>query len=450
MAPPRSLLMLAFEFPPMAGVGMQRSLKLAKYLPEHGVRPVVVTTDAASLKTWFGRALDDQPLGELAPEVVIHRVPCAKAPIPPGLWARRLRHLLSLGEEDIGHQWMPPLTAAWDRLIAESKPAAIYVSLPPFSIAPLAVTLARRSGLPLIIDFRDSWSQWSHGPRTTWLHYRLLLRRERACLEAATVVTATTRQILDDLQAAHPGIDRGKFHVIPNGFDAPLPAAIEPRATATGPFVIGYVGSFYYLPQMRASVMEPWWRLPPRHWLHYTPRREDWLYRTPYFFFRALKRMLEIRPDLRPAVKVRFVGDPEEWLTQQVAEFGLQDVVEHLGRLPHAASLAFQSGCDALLSTSAKVIGGRDPFIAGKTFEYVTSGRPVVAFVAEGEQRDFWQQSGMASICDPDDVDGAAAALQRLVEGQYRPVMNKPFLRGFHRREAARQLAAFVSGARAD
>ncbi|MEO8679302.1 MAG: glycosyltransferase [Vicinamibacterales bacterium] len=442
-----TLLMLAFEFPPMSGIGMLRSFKLTKSLPEHGLTPVVVTTDSASLDAWFGRTLDTGPLDELPDDLAIHRVPCPRPPIPGGLWARRLRHFFSIGEEDIGRQWGPHLTSAWDRLVAESTPAAVYVSVPPFSIAPLAVKLARRSGLPVILDFRDNWSQWCHSPYTTWLHYQLVLWRERACLEQASAIVATTAQIVRDLQAAHPHVDRRKFRAIPSGYDAPLLPVAAPReaATAARPFVIGYVGSFYYLPQLRASVMEPWYRLPPRHWLHYTPRREDWLYRTPFFFFRALQRLFEARPELRATVKVRFVGDSHDWLRQQVEHFGLQDVVEHLGRLPHAATLEFEARCDALLATSAKVIGGRDPYIAGKTFEYLTSGRPVVAVVAAGEQRDFLQESGIALMCDPDDPALSAHALEQLVTGRFVPHQNVPFLKAFQSSEVSRKLAAVVS-----
>ncbi len=445
MDSPTSLLMLAFEFPPMTGVGVQRSLKLAKYLPEQGVKPIVVTTDVTSFQSWFGMALDDGPLAELSRDVAVHRVACPRSPLPQALWARRWRRFFSLGEEDIGRQWEPHLTAVWDRLVAEARPTAVYVSLPPFSIAPLAARLARRSRLPLIIDFRDSWSQWCHGPRATWLHYQLVLRQERSCLDQAEAVVGTTGQIVRELQKVHPRVPREKFSVIPNGFDATLPATIDPRPRASEPFVIGYVGSFYYLPRTRASVMEPWWRLPPRHWLHYAPRREDWLYRSPYFFFRALRKMLGDRPDLRPNVKVRFVGDSASWLVEQVEEFGLQDVVEHLGRISHADCLKFEAGCDALLSTSAKTIGGRDQFIAGKTFEYVVSGRPIVAFVSDGEQKDFLQESGIASICDPDDPKASAKALEELVSSKFFAVPNVAFLQRFHRRETARRMAELLA-----
>lgn len=441
-----TVLMLAFEFPPATSVGMQRSLKLARHLADHGVKPVVVTTDAESLTAWFDRPLDDSPLGDLPGAVEIRRVPCPRSPIPSGLWARRARRLFSLGEEDIGRHWAPELNRVWDRLLAETRPSAVYVSIPPFSVAPVAAALARRSVLPLVVDFRDNWSQWCHSPHPTWLHYRLTLERERGCLDRAAAVMTTTRQIAIDLQAAHPHVAARKFHVNPGGYDGRVrqSAGREPLADASRPFVIGYVGSFYYLPQARAAALREWWARHPLHWLRYSPRQEDWLYRTPYFFFRALRALFDARPDLRRRVKVRFAGDRQSWLDEQVREFGLQDVVEHLGRLPHADSLAFQAACDALLATSAKVVGGRDPYIAGKTFEYVASGRPVAAFVAEGEQQDFWRQSGMAVLADPDDVAAGARALERLMTGGFTPAPDAAFLDQYRASETARRLAAVV------
>jgi glycosyltransferase involved in cell wall biosynthesis len=438
--------MLAFEFPPATSIGMRRSLMLARRLPEHGIRPVVVTTDAASLQQWHGPPLDESPLESLPREVDIHRVACPHPVMPEALWRRRLRRLSTLGDEDTGRHWEAPLTAAWDRIVRERTPSAIYVSIPPFSVAPVAAQLASRSRIPLIVDFRDHWSQWSHALHPTWLHYRLLLAEERRCVEQAAAVVTTTAQIAADLKAAHPHVDRSKFHVVPSGFEGTLPAEGAPPPGGGRPFVIGYVGSFYYIPEQRAEILGRWWQRQPAHWLGYAPRREDWLYRTPHFFFAALARLFASRPECRARIRVRLAGEREAWLDDQVRSFGLQDVVEHAGRLSHADSLAFQRGCDALLSTSARVIGGRDPYIAGKTFEYLTAGRPVVAFVADGEQRDFWQRSGVAAMCDPDDEAASARTIETLVTGGFQARPDRAFLDQFRAAETARKMAAVLTG----
>ena len=48
------------------------------------------------------------------------------------------------------------LESALPRLIERYSPTAIYVSLPPFSMGPLWIDLARRFKLPIVMDFRDA------------------------------------------------------------------------------------------------------------------------------------------------------------------------------------------------------------------------------------------------------------------------------------------------------
>ncbi|PZN07708.1 MAG: glycosyl transferase family 1, partial [Bacillota bacterium] len=65
----RNLLMVSYYFPPIGGGGVQRALKMAKYLPEFGWRPLVLAVDPV----WHV-SLDPSLLEELPPEVVVHRV----------------------------------------------------------------------------------------------------------------------------------------------------------------------------------------------------------------------------------------------------------------------------------------------------------------------------------------------------------------------------------------
>ena len=100
-----NLLMLAFEFPPLGGVGVQRSLKFAKYLPEHGLHPVVVTPDKESIEAVIGPAREAALLDELPATTGIVRVPCP--PVRRGGGTRIgdwLHQFFSLGE-GLGGAW---------------------------------------------------------------------------------------------------------------------------------------------------------------------------------------------------------------------------------------------------------------------------------------------------------------------------------------------------------
>lgn len=439
------VLFIAFEFPPLGGIGVQRSLKFAKYLPEHGVEPVVVTTDESSFQVAVGGArIEPSLLTEIPEGVRVERVPCP-GPLPVrggriGGWLRQFRTVT----DSVAKMWRPNLIAAVDRLVAETRPQAVYVSVPPFSMAPLAHEVASRHGLPLFLDFRDPWSGWGSAPHPTRLHYHLNWLVEERCMQAARGMATVTPQLRADFLRDHPLVEARKMSVITNGFDAELrPEPLRGRTRAAGdPFVFGYVGTFYYRPETHEAIMSPWWSRRPHRWLQYARRREDWFYRTPWFLFRMLTHLFERRPELRSQIKVRFVGRPEAWLEAQVREFGLQDAVEHLGYLGFEDCQTFQRQCDCLFVTATKILGGADYVLAGKIFEYLAAKRPILGLVTEGAQRDFLEHCGVATVCDPDDPAAGSRRLEELIEGRLQFVPDLSFLASYHRRATAGQMAA--------
>jgi hypothetical protein len=55
--------------------------------------------------------------------------------------------------------------------------------------------------------------------------------------------------------------------------------------------------------------------------------------------------------------------------------------------------------------------GARAGIVPGKTYEYLGSGRRILAAVPEGDARDLLLEAGGALLCGPADVDGMAAAI---------------------------------------
>lgn len=421
------LLLVAFEYPPSRSIGAQRPYRWAGLLADLGHEVTVLTScqqDVDGCSVW------DE--GNQRSGVRVVRVPCPAVSHPRGRLANYLRFWFFGAVDPWGKQWCKPVRSKWREVVEVARPEIVIVTVPFFSVAPIVLELAGSVGLPCIVDFRDAWSQWCTSLRMTWFHHRYILSLERKCLMSAARITGVTKQVLEDLIEQHPTVPRSKFVLVPNGTDAPLQPFKQERI-GTGKYVIGYVGRFYYEPAGRNDCMCPFYQRPLHRWFQYIPRREDWKYRSPYFFFRALALLFERRPDLRDLVQVVFAGNAEDWLGNQIAEFGLEDVVTHVGRLGHSECLEFQRNCDALLLTSVKVLGGRDYCIAGKTFEYLLTGRPVIGFVTEGEQRDFLRGSGVGVICDPDDPEDASQKLGQAIEGKIDLRRNEQFLEGYTR-----------------
>ena len=48
----KKILFITYMFPPIAGSGIQRSLKFIKYLPEFGIEPIVFAPETAFWKAY--------------------------------------------------------------------------------------------------------------------------------------------------------------------------------------------------------------------------------------------------------------------------------------------------------------------------------------------------------------------------------------------------------------
>src|SRR5690348_9151635 len=82
------------------------------------------------------------------------------------------------------------------------------------------------------------------------------------------------------------------------------------------------------------------------------------------------------------------------------------------GYVTHAESLGLIRSANLLFLPLQNVgRGRRSTTVPGKTYEYIASGRPILAALPAGDARVIVSGSGRARVCDPDDVDAMAAAI---------------------------------------
>jgi glycosyltransferase involved in cell wall biosynthesis len=172
----------------------------------------------------------------------------------------------------------------------------------------------------------------------------------------------------------------------------------------------------------------------------------------------ALGRILEVaaRFEDDPRVLFLFVGDGAEkpGLVAAAAERGLGNV-RFLDPVPKAEVPGWYAAADVGLVPLRDVALFRT-FIPSKMFEIMGTGTPVVGSVT-GEAAEILTRSGGALVTGPEDVEGIAGALRRLVgddalrerlgrEG--RAFVEREYDRGALAERYATLLSAVVSGRR--
>lgn len=439
----KNILFIAYEFPPLSRGGVYRPMGFVKYLRAFGLNPIVITLAEKDFPKVYGAQKLDYTLGagnidniekvEVSSTKILNQeLPAIKAFI---------NIFFSVGGRE-AKGWKEDFDLKIKETILKYNPVALLVTAPPFSVIESAIDAAQKYKLPLITDFRDALSQWNINPYGSRVHYWKTLKNEYQYLKKSSAVVVTSKQTIADFKQIHPAIPASKFHYIPNGFEGVLDewSPLSKKEI----FTIGYVGSFYYSPESRSNMFVPWWKKKGHKIFQFSPHKEDWLYRSPYFFFKTLAKLTTDKPAWRKKIKVIFAGNIPDWLPQMIKEFSLNDMIELKGLISHAESLQFQKECDTLLITSSKKINGLDYSIAGKTFEYFKSQKPIIAFAAEGAQKDILAESGMALLCNPDDIVGSAKKMEEFFNGNLTLFPDFPFIQNFERKRLTEKLAKLI------
>ncbi len=463
----RTVLFIAYFFPPLGGGGVQRTVQFVKYLAPLGWRSEIVTGRAADY--WV---LDPGLAAQIPPGTVVHRTraltghallgwarsgraqPAAagarsrapgEAPAPvvrssrSFAWLRRLSGVLLIPDAYAG--WFPFALAAARARIDRGGIDALLTTSSPDTAHLVGLVLRERTGVPWVADFRDPWVRRLTFAAPTGLHRRLHEWLERRVLERADRVVVTNEATRDDFLARHPGIPAARFAVIPNGYDpedlTPLRDFSRERAAAAPP------GSAAGSPPGLAAA--PGAAAAPRPiLLAHTGLLSG--KRTLAPLAAALAELFLAHPDLRARLRVRQIGPRESVNDAIVAAAGLGDVVEFAPPVDHARVLREMAAADLLLLLEADEPAG-SLITPGKIFEYLASERPILALVPPGPAADLVRAAGGSAVLAPRDAAGVARVLAAwLLEGPPVPPARAGLLAPYARPALAARLAALLDG----
>ncbi len=395
--------MIAYYFPPLGGVPVQRTLKFIKYLPEYEWNPVVLTV----LDGYDHFHPNDPSLLKKIPDGMIIRAKEAgivssvirflrrKSPvntiihkffITSNTVSIRLRKILynSLWFPDEKSYWIPGAIFRGLQLLTKQDIEVIYASGYPWSAFLVGAILSKLKGIPLVLDFRDAWTL---NPRGLWDNHFQRFWENKVLLQASKVIFAT-KLMREGYIDRYPWIDRRKFITITNGYDSADFRRTEGKEKKNSKrFLITITGTFND-------------NVPPLD-----------IDQSPYYFLKGLTRLLKNHNgDIQKNIFIRFVGDFSENNRNFVKRLDLKDVVEITGHVPHGKSIEYQLESDLLLLIISPCPESKS-ILTGKLFEYIGAKKPIIALVPDGEAKDLIIKEGLGVTVEPEDIDGIKNAI---------------------------------------
>lgn len=410
----KNVLVISYLFPPSGGVGVPRAIAYARYFSQEGCRTFVLTVRKPST------AYHDPELQKLVPaETKVYR---AWNPEPPYKLKDQLWRRISGRKQDgasnpartkgaasgwkraikraVVRATFPDIQSLWywfavrkgSQAIRDHAIDTVVVIAPPYSLLKIGAALKRKfPHLTLVTDLRDDWLGYyvsqSDGPsdyslgwtERDWAEARDI---ERTAFELSSIVSIATPPWVEDLRQRYPDLPAGKFVCTTNGYE---PHALQGEAASErepkAPVVVTYFGT------LNASRV-------------YSPES-------------FLAAMDALPAEVRAAFETRFIGrvtpDCRPLLAGRagVREYGFMTKQRGLDLLKQTDLLL-------LIATNAKSH-------AGKLFDYLATGKPIIALSPPGGAIDaVLRETGAGWCVDPFDEGAIRDLLQFCYDALHR------------------------------
>ena len=380
----KKVLLITYYFPPAGGPGVQRIMSWVRHFPSCGWEPVVLTVEGGSYPN-----RDEASVAQIPPDLKVFRAPTwepfalynrlrgrpADDTVPVGYVAKEeasgflaycakfIRANVFIPDARVG--WVRPAVRVAKEVISTEKPDVILTSGPPHSVHLIGRKLARNTGIPWVADFRDPWTQIYYNeqlPRTG-LARRIDFRLEQSCVQEATRVVTIDRVFRDTF-----GPHAAEADLVSNGFEEnDFRGDIPPVSDR---FEMVFTGNL--------SELHP---TGP--------------------FIQALHEAVQQNSALAADCSLVFVGNVAPRTRAELQKAGLEQYVKYTGFLPHADAVK------AIRRATIPLFIGQEGVASAKIFEYLATGRPVLALAPVGGQVDqLLTNAGLDRCVDPADVHG--------------------------------------------
>lgn len=360
---PSKALIITYYWPPSGGAGVQRWLKFAKYLPEFGWEPVIITVDPA----FAAYPVTDNSLNSDIPAgLKIYKTPATdyfsiykkdKTKIPTAGFANSVDNSLKgkLLRFIRGNFFIPDPRIGWNKfafkkaceIIESGDIKHVITTSPPHSTQLIGLKLKKKyPEIKWIADLRDPWTDIYYYKQfyPTLLSGKIDSGYEKNVLKNADNIITVGSYLKNSFSDKVSGIEN-KIVVISNGYDEVdfqnIPASTPSIMTIT------YVGTLSDIYQVTGLIT-------------------------------ALKKL----NDNQRQFSLRFVGTVSSGIKEIILSSLPGVSAEFISYVTHDEAISYMMNSSVLLLIIPSHSSNKS-IITGKIFEYIASGKPILCIGPE-------------------------------------------------------------------
>jgi glycosyltransferase involved in cell wall biosynthesis len=417
----QKVLFITYFWPPSGKATVHWPLKMIQHLPDFGWQSIVLTADEDTFSS-----KDESLLKEVDPDLKIFK---ARTVEPFGLYRRLLgkeknapltaSETISTTNRGLRHRlavwirmnlFIPDARIGWywnavrkGKQILRSENIQAIVSIgPPHTTLLVGKKLSKKFGIPHIPVFIDPWVDIAYYRDFKRSGLTLAIDRslERSVLDKSSQIIFITNSMKEDYERRYPQI-KDKTQVLYWGYDEEAFRNYTPKS-ANKTEILLHAGNIFD-------------------------------YQNP----KALWATLQKEMDNGRNLKIVFVGTVGPSIRQSIQDAGLSERTEYKGFLPYKQMIEEISTASYLL-----VCATEKRHVPGKLFEYLRSGKPILAFGDDNEELQRILDEAKAGMIFP-----YASSGQEFFDYINSMQTNLEIVRQFDRKEIANNLAAILNKA---
>jgi len=420
------VLIITYYWPPAGGSGVQRWLKFVKYLRDFDVEPVVYTVDNPeyaltdeTLQNEIPENIEILKQSILEPNNLLSKLKSKQKDTSvgflnpnPSFIEKKLHYIrANYFIPDSRKYWIKPSIKYLSNYLKNNNIDLIITTGPPHSIHLIGLGLQKKNSIKWIADFRDPWTDIDYFhqlplTKNSLEKHELLERKVLKNADSVLVVGKTMKENFKKFNK--------KIHVLTNGFDSNL---INENFELDKKFTFTHIGL------MNAD-------------------------RNPIVLWKVLAKMAIKNIEFASDLQVKLIGKSALEIHTSIKEYGLENIVQFIGYLPHQKVIDHQRSSQVLLLVANNVPSAKG-IITGKVFEYLQAKRPILAFAPEdGDLAEIIENTNSGIVIDFNDEEKLKKVMVDLYEKfkQDKLTVNSKSIDQYHRKNLTGKLAKIIKG----